>query len=273
VIVVPTDHNRLYATEWFPAQGVPGGLFRYDNGTWTHMSLPSGIPDPLTVSTVAVDPNDGRRIVIGTSDWDSRDVTNATGVWLSEDGGATWSQQNRGLGMLRIQILMFNPNQAGELLLGTDGQGFYKTEFGSATTASAALTATPNSGGETDLASTAHSGPVSSPSVYGSQQASNGRQPLHDRHHNHQLPGDRAARRHPVFFQGRQWLVAGSPFRHDRRGRPSHELTGPAKYREQALNLGPQAGVRTVRLESGTNRGLNDAFWAYSAELCDRGSS
>jgi photosystem II stability/assembly factor-like uncharacterized protein len=131
VIVDPTDHNRLYATEWFPAQGVPGGLFRYDNGTWTHMSLPSGIPDPLTVSTVAVDPQNGRRIVIGTSDWDSRDVTNATGVWLSQDGGATWSQQNTGLGMLRIQILMFNPHKTGELLLGTDGQGFYQTEFGS----------------------------------------------------------------------------------------------------------------------------------------------
>jgi hypothetical protein len=55
-------------------------------------------------------------------------------------------------------------------------------------------------------------------------------------------------RRHPVFFQGRQWLVAGSPIRHDHRGRPSPELTGPAKYREQALNLSPQAGVRTVRL-------------------------
>ena len=152
------------------------------------MSLPSGIPDPLTVSTVAVDPQNGRRIVIGTSDWDSRDVTNATGVWLSQDGGATWSQQNTGLGMLRIQILMFNPHKTGELLLGTDGQGFYKTEFRSARTASAAPTAIPKRGCEAHLASTARSGTVSSHRVKGSKQASNGRQPLHDLHHNHQLP-------------------------------------------------------------------------------------
>jgi photosystem II stability/assembly factor-like uncharacterized protein len=131
VIVDPTNHNRLYATEWNPEQGVPGGLFRYANGTWIAMPLPAGIPDPLTVSTVAVDPTNGQRIVIGTSDWDARDIIEATGVWLSEDGGASWTQQNKGLGMLRVQLLMFNPNRAGELLLGTDGQGFYKAEFGS----------------------------------------------------------------------------------------------------------------------------------------------
>jgi hypothetical protein len=52
------------------------------------------------------------------------EVSGATGVWISVDGGATWSQQNDGLRMRRVSALRFTPDGQ-RLIAGLNGGGFY----------------------------------------------------------------------------------------------------------------------------------------------------
>lgn len=112
----PTNDQRLYATAWRAGNG---GLWKYENNAWTRLTSNGFIQD------VDVDPTNGQRLVAATNDHPYHDATYASGVWLSEDGGVTWSQQNEGLAMLRIETIRFNPFQAGQLVLGTGGRGFF----------------------------------------------------------------------------------------------------------------------------------------------------
>lgn len=79
IIVDPTKPGRLYVTVWETGNG--DGLYKYDKGAWT--LLRAG----YAVAGVAVDPTDGDRIVISTDDDPYHDVSSATGLYLSEDGG------------------------------------------------------------------------------------------------------------------------------------------------------------------------------------------
>jgi hypothetical protein len=53
----------------------------------------------------------------------------ATGVWVSVDGGGSWSQQNAGLRMRRVSALAFTPDGA-RLIAGLNGGGFYVADAG-----------------------------------------------------------------------------------------------------------------------------------------------
>ena len=70
-----------------------------------------------------MDPNNSNRIAVTTNEdpWD--DYSDATGVWLTEDGGANWTQQNTGLGMRRVKCISFSPD-GNTLVCGTNGQGY-----------------------------------------------------------------------------------------------------------------------------------------------------
>jgi hypothetical protein len=74
---------------------------------------------------VTVNPSDPRRIAVATGDDPFHDKTHATGVWISADDGATWSQANDGIGMLRGQCITFNPHNPEQLVYGSFGGGFY----------------------------------------------------------------------------------------------------------------------------------------------------
>lgn len=52
------------------------------------------------------------------------EATTATGVWLSIDGGASWSMQAEGLRMTRVAALRFSPDGT-RLVAGLNGGGFY----------------------------------------------------------------------------------------------------------------------------------------------------
>ena len=82
-------------TVW--AGTIPGGLFRSDDrgeswslieSLWDHPSrsewFGGGYDDP-GIHSVCVDPRDSRRLIVGVS---------CGGVWISEDGGATWQVGN-----------------------------------------------------------------------------------------------------------------------------------------------------------------------------------
>jgi photosystem II stability/assembly factor-like uncharacterized protein len=93
VITAGEDDGRLYAG------GDPGVLFESrDDGVtwelnqalWEHPSRPRWRPDSggLSVHSIAPWPGDPDRLALGIS---------AAGVWLTEDGGATWSHGNEGI--------------------------------------------------------------------------------------------------------------------------------------------------------------------------------
>jgi photosystem II stability/assembly factor-like uncharacterized protein len=81
------------------------------------------------IGNVVIDPGDPRRIAFTTSDDPYHDQTRATGVWLSSDGGVTWSQQTNGLPMLRGGALALDPHDATRLVLGTNGRGYFVTHW------------------------------------------------------------------------------------------------------------------------------------------------
>jgi hypothetical protein len=116
----PNDAGTVYVTKW---RKTGGGLWRYRNNEWIRLHTDYFIYD------VAVDPFDSLRLVFCTTDDPYHDVSGATGVYLSEDGGATWTTQNEGLAMLRTTVVRFDPHQPGRLVLGTGGRGYFLGAF------------------------------------------------------------------------------------------------------------------------------------------------
>lgn len=117
VAVDPTFPERIYATSWRNAEY--GGLWRYERGKWTRLR------DDRYISRVAVCPANPNRLAFSTSDHPYHDICFATGVWVSPDGGRTWSQQNEGLACLRGDVIVFNPHDPTQLIFGTMGRGFF----------------------------------------------------------------------------------------------------------------------------------------------------
>ncbi|MDR3710747.1 MAG: hypothetical protein P4L33_20805 [Capsulimonadaceae bacterium] len=108
----------VYATTW-RAHPEPAGLWRLKNGTWTLVRN-----DPYIYS-VAIDPSDPDRIAVITNDDPYHDHSFASGVWISEDGGVNWSQENDGLAVARGRCVAFDPHNPETLIAGTGGGGFY----------------------------------------------------------------------------------------------------------------------------------------------------
>jgi hypothetical protein len=117
VAVDPLFPERIYVTAWRSADY--GGLWRYESGKWSRLR------DDRFISRVAVCPTIPKRLAVSTSDHPYHDVCFATGVWVSSDGGNTWSQQNEGLACLRGDVIAFNPHDPTQLVFGTMGRGFF----------------------------------------------------------------------------------------------------------------------------------------------------
>lgn len=124
VTVDPVSPGILYAVSF--NSGSLGGLYRFD-GHWTRV-----FKKPQA-RAVAVDPGNPSRIAVITKWWPARDVSRADGVWISVDGGENWTQFNTGLRMLSGTTIAFNPDKSGQLILGTDGAGFYVADLGTST--------------------------------------------------------------------------------------------------------------------------------------------
>tara|TARA_R110002126_G_scaffold291509_1_gene453284 strand:- start:13390 stop:17436 length:4047 start_codon:yes stop_codon:yes gene_type:complete len=87
VMYDPNDatHKRVFAG------GVSGGLWVNDditdvNSPWTQV----GIDDNLSVTCMAVDPNNSQIMYIGTGELYNPQQALGNGIWKSTDGGATW---------------------------------------------------------------------------------------------------------------------------------------------------------------------------------------
>ena len=137
--VDPNNGNVVYAASNGDARD--HGVWRRDRfaASWTEFALPGGAE--YWAKDVAVDPTNSRRLAVATSQDPYADVSRATGVWMSDDGGATWRQENAGLAMLRVNAITFSPDGS-RLIAGTGGRGFFVAPTANAK-ATATATATP----------------------------------------------------------------------------------------------------------------------------------
>ena len=126
----PSKTGRFYLASWRYNQ-YHCGIYRVDNGTQTRIGNNEYSYD------VAVDPQNANRVVMVTNHNPGVEISQATGVWMTENALAatpTWTQQNTGLPMLRGNTIAIHPTN-GTVIVGLNGRGFYKanTSGGSAT--------------------------------------------------------------------------------------------------------------------------------------------
>ena len=81
------------------------------------------------VNDVAIDPQNKNHVVYVTNNNPYQTTSSATGVWVSCDGGKTFSQYNNGLPMLRVLSVAFDPFTPGRVVIGTDGRGFLQSQL------------------------------------------------------------------------------------------------------------------------------------------------
>lgn len=109
-------------TLYVAARGDRPGIWRYRKGVWNRR-----LDEPL-VRGVAVDPKNTQRLIATTSRDPFMDLSPSPGVYLSDDGGASWKIHNDGLAMLRADCAAFDPFGPG-VVLGTGGRGFWKMNW------------------------------------------------------------------------------------------------------------------------------------------------
>ncbi len=115
VYVDPVNPQKVFG-------GTTEGLFASNNSgqTWTRLTS-----SDVTVNTIQVDPEDNRRILIGTE---------YQGVLISENGGKSWKESNSGF--IRKQISWIFPDSAkpgsfvAGVLSGGGGIYYYNNEAG-----------------------------------------------------------------------------------------------------------------------------------------------
>ncbi len=108
-----------------------GGVFRWNGNTWEHLFKNKAAYD------IALHPGNPFRMAVATSDDPFHDKSSATGVWITEDGGATWRAANDGLSCLRGKTIAFDPHQPDRLIFGSFGRGFFQVNWPAADAASA----------------------------------------------------------------------------------------------------------------------------------------
>ncbi len=130
----PSGVTHLYASAAEP-DAMYTVAFRAPNGgvqRWHGDGWESVFDDPFA-HAIAIDPIDPTRLAVVTTEPAFHDVSNATGVHFSIDGGRNWSIMNDGLSMTRARTVEFDPHDPDRLIVGTTGRGFYEVSFGQAT--------------------------------------------------------------------------------------------------------------------------------------------
>ncbi|MEM7808868.1 MAG: hypothetical protein AAF561_12230, partial [Planctomycetota bacterium] len=118
---VPNDNSGEL---WASSNGV--GAFFFDGSSWSEVDLP-GNADKWA-KDVAIDPTNPDRIAIATGQDPYVTVREGTGIWITQDGGQTWTNQNGSLPLVNVNTVDFTPN-ADRLVIGTSGRGFFVSEL------------------------------------------------------------------------------------------------------------------------------------------------
>lgn len=111
ILLDPTNTNRLYAATNY--------LYRYNasTGAWTARLGSQQLSVDGEVLIIAVAPTDGNRIYTGSSRGE---------LWMTTDGGTTWTQINTGTISLPDRVITainVHPTNPSEILVGVSGTG------------------------------------------------------------------------------------------------------------------------------------------------------
>lgn len=90
--------------------------------TWSGDLGIDSIPNS-SVTDIAIDPDNFNRVAITVGGYHTRNI------WLTEDGGATWSNRSLPFG-LQVNSIRFHPDATGWLYIGTDIGAFASEDFG-----------------------------------------------------------------------------------------------------------------------------------------------
>jgi photosystem II stability/assembly factor-like uncharacterized protein len=126
----PTKRVRLATPEnnsgdvW--AASNEKGVFHYDGSVWNAITLPNQAHK--WAKDVAVDPTNPDRIAIATGQDPFVTVRGGTGVWLSDDGGQTWTNENGALPSDQVNTVDFTPD-GNRLVAGASGRGFFVADL------------------------------------------------------------------------------------------------------------------------------------------------
>ncbi|MEW6585840.1 MAG: hypothetical protein AB1442_09565 [Nitrospirota bacterium] len=112
--ILPNNPDTVYA-------GTLAGLYISGDGgaAWTKHSL--GLPSDIAISGVEIDPNNTRRIVVGS--WDS-------GVYMSVDGGNNWDEFHYGMTHLLVHDVLMDRTQSDLLYAATLGGSVFQCTTG-----------------------------------------------------------------------------------------------------------------------------------------------
>jgi photosystem II stability/assembly factor-like uncharacterized protein len=115
VAIDPMDPHTVYS-------GTTEGLYVSNNDGQSWSRITSG---DVTVNAIQVDPTNNRRILIGTE---------YQGVLLSENGGRSWKETNRGFTRKQISWILPDSEKPGNfiagVLSGSGGLGYYNDRAG-----------------------------------------------------------------------------------------------------------------------------------------------
>ncbi len=114
----PTDSN----TFWIGAPA--GGLWKTTNNGKTWSTTTDSAPT-LGVSAIAASPRNPDTLYIGTGDRDAGDAT-GLGVYMSTNGGKTFTARNSGMGNQTVGMLIIHPTNT-KILLAATNNGIYRT--------------------------------------------------------------------------------------------------------------------------------------------------
>ena len=118
-----TEPGTIYAIAFREGDG---GLYAYDGSAWTQLF------DDFFSHGVAVDPENPNNLAVVTTEQPFNDISSATGVYLSSDGGGSWTAVTEGLPLNRLRTAEFDPANPDRLVVGTTGRGFYEISFSAA---------------------------------------------------------------------------------------------------------------------------------------------
>jgi len=118
----PTDPNKIYV-------GAPsGGMWQTSDGGLTWTTYTDTMPT-LGVSAIVVDYSNTSRVWIGTGDRDAGDAP-GLGVFVSTNGGQTWTPSNTGMGDRTVGKIIQHPSNPLILLAATSGGVHRSTDGG-----------------------------------------------------------------------------------------------------------------------------------------------
>lgn len=112
--------GSLLVTSW---RNDRGGVYRWRGGAWTRLLV-----DRFAYA-VAADPKNPDRIAVTTAQDPYHDIDPSVGIYVSADGGKTWSLENQGLPMRRGQAIAFDPFDSERIVFGSYGRGFFLAKW------------------------------------------------------------------------------------------------------------------------------------------------